>query len=184
MWSRTHTYNARAGMRPNSKAKSKAKARATAKAKAGGKNCKSRTRPKDTRDRKGRKQDRKGRKQKRGRRDRLRMQTLRTLNFQRPWAQLLVRGVKTVEVRTYPMRNRQGEDHYVEETGGKKAPRGFKNAIVGTIRFKGDFKYTSYQPFRDDEARHCILAGSEFDWDQSTNGDPKCRTMPPSRILM
>ena len=31
--------------------------------------------------------------------------------------------------------------------------------------------YTSYQHFRDDEHRHCIAAGSEFDWDQSADQD-------------
>ena len=60
---------------------------------------------------------------------------------------------------------------YGEETGGKKAPRGFKNSIVGIIKFKSDFKYTSYQHFRDDEHRHGIPEGSEFDWDPSVDLD-------------
>ena len=80
-------------------------------------------------------------------------------------------GTKPLEVRKYPLDRRQGEEFYIEETGGKKAPRGFKNSIVGIIRFKSDFKYTYYQHFRDDEHRHRIPEGSEFDWDPSVDLD-------------
>ena len=93
------------------------------------------------------------------------------MNIQRTWTRLLLLGTKTVEVCKYPLDVRQGEEFYIEETGGKKAPRGFKNSIVGIIRFKGDFKYTSYQHFRDDEPRHRIPEGSEFDWDPSVHLD-------------
>ena len=80
-------------------------------------------------------------------------------------------GTKTVEARKYPLDGRQGEELYIEETGGKKPPRGFKNSIVAIIRFKNDFKYISYQHFRDDEPRHRIPEGSEFDWDPSVHVD-------------
>ena len=58
-----------------------------------------------------------------------------------------------------------GESRYIEETAGKKPPPGFANGIVGVITFNREFKYTSYQDFRDDEPRHCIPVGSAFDWD-------------------
>ena len=87
------------------------------------------------------------------------------LNVQHQWACLLLQGVKTVEVRTWPMGRRQGEEHWIEETGGDKRPQGFKNFLVGVITFKDDFQYTSYSHFRSDELRHQIPAGSPFDWD-------------------
>ena len=81
------------------------------------------------------------------------------------WARLLLQGAKTVEVRTFALGRRQGEEHWIEETGGTKPPRGFKNFVVGLIKFKGDFQYTSYAHFRSDEICHQIPAGSAFDWD-------------------
>ena len=121
---------------------------------------------KDQRNRKGRNQDRTGRKQECDHRHNL---LRRTLNIQRTWVRCLLLGTKTVEVRKYPLDGRQGEEFFIEETGGKKAPCGFKNSIVAIIRFKSDFKYTSYQHFRDDEPRHRIPEGSEFDWDPSVD---------------
>ena len=144
---------------------------------------------KQKRDRTGRKQEREGRNQdrtsrKQDRKDRNQDRTgrkqecdhrhnwlRRTLNIQRTWVRCLLFGTKTVEVRKYPLDGRQGEEFFIEETGGKKAPRGFKNSIVAIIRFKSDFKYTSYQHFRDDEPRHRIPEGSEFDWDPSVDLD-------------
>ena len=130
---------------------------------------------KDKRNRTGRNQDRTGRNQDRtGRKqecDHRHNWLRRTLNIQRTWVRCLLFGTKTVEVRKYPLDGRQGEEFFIEETGGKKAPRGFKNSIVAIIRFKSDFKYTSYQHFRDDEPRHRIPEGSEFDWDPSVDPD-------------
>ena len=137
---------------------------------------------KQKRDRTGRKQEREGRKDKRNRTGRNQDRTgrkqecdhrhnwlRRTLNIQRTWVRCLLFGTKTVEVRKYPLDGRQGEEFFIEETGGKKAPCGFKNSIVAIIRFKSDFKYISYQHFRDDEPRHRIPEGSEFDWDPSVD---------------
>ena len=114
------------------------------------------------RDQTGRKQDCSGRNQSRLNR---RRKKRRTLNVQHQWACLLLQGVKTVEVRTWPLGRRQGEEHWIEETGGDKPPLGFKNFLVGVITFKDDFQYTSYSHFRSDEHRHQIPAGSPFDWD-------------------
>ena len=117
------------------------------------------------RDQTGRKQDRKGRNQTGRKQLNRREKKRRTLNVQHQWACLLLQGVKTVEVRTWPLGRRQGEEHWIEETGGDKRPRGFKNFLVGVITFKEDFQYTSYSHFRSDEHRHQIPAGSPFDWD-------------------
>ena len=178
--------NAKAKATVNAKAEAKARPKAKAKGKAKTKAKRSEKGRKNTGIRKGRKRVdtrvREGRQQIRKRDARVRegrqqnrdfrfQKTLRTLNVQRPWAQLLIRGDKPVEVRTYRLVNRVGEDFYVEETVGQRPQRGFENGIVGTIRFKGDFKYTSYQHFRDDESRHCIPEGSAFDWDPSTGQD-------------
>ena len=77
----------------------------------------------------------------------------------------LLRGAKTVEVRTYLLGRRQEEEHWIEDTGGNKPPRGFKNSVVGLIKFKVDFQYTSYAQLQSDELCHQIPAGSAFDWD-------------------
>ena len=110
----------------------------------------------------GRKQNRTGRKQDRSDRKTL---DLRTLNVQHQWARLLLQGAKIAEVRTFNLGRRQGEEHWIEETGGNKPPLGFKNFIVGVIKFKGDCQYTSYSHFRSDEVCHQIPAGSSFDWE-------------------
>ena len=89
----------------------------------------------------------------------------RTLNVQHQWARLLLQGATTVEVRSYPLGRRQGEEHWIEVTRGNKPPRGFKNSVVGLIKSKGDFQYTSYAHFRSDELCHKIPAGFAFDWD-------------------
>ncbi len=93
--------------------------------------------------------------------------TLRCLNVQRPWAQLLVTGVKAVEVRKYPLTNYRHEDLWVVETKGadRDVRRDLEARIVGTIRFERNFKYKSLAHFREDKARHCIDKGSAFDWD-------------------
>ena len=123
-----------------------------------------RSRRKDirVRTRTGRKQDRQGRDQTGRQQDRSwRNQTgrkqlnrgrkkQRTLNVRHQWACLLLQGVKTVEVRTWPLGRRQGEEHWIEETGGDKRPRGFKKFLVGVITFKEDVQYTSYSHFRSD----------------------------------
>ena len=153
----------------------------------------------------GRKQDRTGRKQDRQGRDQTGRQQVRrgrveagrkwlirrekkrrTLNVQHHWACLLLQGVKTVEVRTWPLGRRQGEEHWIEETWGGKKPRGFKIFLVGVITFKDDFQYTYYSHFRSDELRHQIPAGSPFDWDVAQTPvlygwtvDDVCRLVKP-----
>ena len=133
------------------------------------------------RDQTGRKRDEAGRKRL-NRREKKR----RTLNVRHQWACLLLQGVKTVEVRTWPLGRRQGEEHWIEETWGGKKPRGFKNFLVGVITFKDDFQYTSYSHFRSDELRHQIPAGSPFDWDVAQTPvlygwtvDDVCRLVKP-----
>ena len=115
-----------------------------------------RSRRKDIRIRTGRKQDRVGRDQTGQKRDRLgrnqtgrkrdeagkrlnrREKKRRTLNVQHQWACLLLQGVKTVEVRKFPLGRRQGEEHWIEETGGNKPPLGFNHFLVGVIKFKDE----------------------------------------------
>ena len=95
----------------------------------------------------------------------MRMQKkLRGLNVQQPWARLLLDGTKTVEVRTYPLRSYKMEMLHLIETGGRKASPDFKTCTIGQIRFESDFQYTSLEAFHEDERRHCIPRGSQFDW--------------------
>ena len=91
--------------------------------------------------RQGRKQIRQGRKQSRQSRkqngDRRHRKTFRVLNVQRPWARLLLTGVKKVDVRKYPLKNYMDENLWLLETKGEGAPRDFASRIIGSIRYDG-----------------------------------------------
>ena len=95
----------------------------------------------DTRSRQGRKQSRQGRKQSRRSRkqscDRRHRKTFRVLNVQRPWARLLLTGVKKVDVRKYPLKNYMDENLWLLETKGEGAPRDFASRKIGSIRYDG-----------------------------------------------
>ena len=77
------------------------------------------------------------------------------LNIQSPWASLLIRGVKTVETRSYPLPNKYiREELAIIETPGKYGR--FKARIIGTITFDNSFKYPNKQTWLEDYNRHCV----------------------------
>lgn len=107
----------------------------------------------------------------------------RGLNVQRPWARLLLSGVKTVEARKYTLKKLKKETLWLIETPGKPgkrfaslmktlgglAPPGNwckkdKAKIIGTVSFNACFQYASREQWISDRCRHCIPEGSEFDW--------------------
>ena len=109
--------------------------------------------------------------------------TARGLNIQWPFSQLILGGVKTVEVRRYPLGHRNpnilaDELVWLIETRG--TPNASANAIVdsfsvgdrprraqivGIIAFSTSECYTDMKAFREDARSHCIKQGSDMDWD-------------------
>ena len=108
---------------------------------------------------------------------------LRGLNIQWPFSQLLLAGLKRVEVRRYGLGHKNiahaGEEMWLVETPGpcgnaaKNAavhgltisPRPAKAQIVGTIAFSEAFEYESLTSYTGDEERHRIRADGSFAWD-------------------
>jgi len=109
--------------------------------------------------------------------------TLRGLNIQWPFSQLLVAGVKVKEVRSYGLNHRSpnilpGEEVWLIETlgtvqapanaltdGARIGERPTKAHIIGTITFSHAEPYGSVRAFRADAASHCIKEGRDKDWD-------------------
>lgn len=84
------------------------------------------------------------------------------LNVQEPWASLLMSGRKTIETRTYAC-----PAGFVGVPVGLVATQrenGEKAALVGVVRIEGCQRYESVAAFRADEAKHCVGAGSAYDW--------------------
>ena len=107
---------------------------------------------------------------------------LRGLNIQYPFSQLILAGVKTAEVRDYPLGHRNivpGERMWLLETGDPEcAPtkhaiipgvdvgaRPEHTHIVGVIEFSSSEPYQSVSAFRADAAAHCIQEGGRYDRD-------------------
>ena len=109
--------------------------------------------------------------------------SLRGLNIQWPFSQLLLNGTKLEEVRQYPLNYRgiakTQEEVFIVETKGPSVCKE-RNAIshgiqiparpstaqiVGTIRFACSQPYYDKQTFHEARCRHRIKADSKFDWD-------------------
>ena len=113
--------------------------------------------------------------------------SLRSLNVRWPFASLLRVGLKTVELRTYPLASRfhTGEWLWLVETRGtrrnleasafdrdldpalvmhiKEDPRATR--AIAMIRFGEVGTYDNLDSFRRDRARHLVAPGSRFEWD-------------------
>ena len=96
---------------------------------------------------------------------------LRGINIQRPWARLILDGLKTVEARKYELKGYRNEDLWIIETPGKRR-RGetFVARIIGIVRFGSSFQYTDLAHWRAHKESHCIREGSCFDWQGPTKG--------------
>ena len=98
---------------------------------------------------------------------------LRGINIQRPWARLIVDGVKTVEARKYELTGYLNEDLWIIETPGKGTTRRsyigvdgkvthesdkgkHVSHIIGIVRFGASFQYEDLAHWRADQARHRI----------------------------
>ena len=103
--------------------------------------------------------------------------TLRGLNIQWPFSQLIMHGAKTTEARRYQLGHlniaQAGENLWLVETPGPNvsatknavigdvqvAPRPTKAQIIGTICFSHSTPYKSRAAFRKDVRSHCIKEG-------------------------
>jgi len=110
---------------------------------------------------------------------------LRGLNVQWPFSQLLARGLKTIEVRGYPIAKSTvkfaaGEEIWLVETVGQANhgaaalhaltaldPRPSSARIVAAVTFADSREYAGLADFRADHARHCIAEGGAKDWGDS-----------------
>ena len=110
--------------------------------------------------------------------------TLRGLNVQWPFSQLLARGLKTIEVRSYPVAKctvkfAAGEEVWLVETVGQTNhgatpldtvdldSRPSSARIVAAVTFAESCEYTILADFHADRARHCIVEGGAKDWSDS-----------------
>ena len=80
---------------------------------------------------------------------------LRGINIQRPWARMLLEGVKTTEVRSYPLKGYFNEDVWLMETAGRcRRGDSFEKKIIGISRFGSHVRY---------DTRHvCAMGGGCF----------------------
>ena len=109
--------------------------------------------------------------------------TLRGLNIQRPFSQLLITCRKTADLRSSALRHsniaQHDEELWVIETPGSSASadanavvagvsiadRPSKAQIIGTATFdRSEPPYEDVAAFRADEERHCIREGGAKDW--------------------
>lgn len=89
------------------------------------------------------------------------------INIQSPWADLLINGIKSVEIRTYPLPVKYaGEPLLLIETPGKS--RKFKSRIIGEITFSHSFQYKDELEWKMDYNRHRIDSScSLYSWNDN-----------------
>ena len=85
------------------------------------------------------------------------------INIQWPISELILKGDKTIETRTYPIPSKLlNQDLVMVETPGKLGK--FKARNVAIIRFTECFPYTSKEEFYMDYDRHKVLPESIWAW--------------------
>lgn len=85
------------------------------------------------------------------------------INVQYPISELILRGVKTIETRTYPIpKDFIGKEMVLIETPGKRGK--FKARIRAIVVFSKCFQYESAKSFYRDGDRHHVTPTSEWAW--------------------
>lgn len=85
------------------------------------------------------------------------------INIQWPISDLILKGKKTIETRTYPIPPKfVGQELVLIETPGKKG--GFDARMVAIIVFGESFKYPSEKAFYKDTKKHGVTPDSEWAW--------------------
>lgn len=97
------------------------------------------------------------------------MKSLPGINIQWPWSRLIIEGRKTVETRSYPLplAYKNTEVVLIETPGAEgKLKYGIRRArIIGTIRFRSSFRYSSEELWLGDFSRHLVGANDlQFGW--------------------
>lgn len=85
------------------------------------------------------------------------------INIQSPWSYLLIRGIKTIETRTYPLPIKYANQELaLIETPGKTGK--FKSRIIGKITFSHSFKYQDHLEWYMDYNKHRVDSKSIYAW--------------------
>ena len=86
--------------------------------------------------------------------------TLTGINIQWPWSEYLLKGLKTIETRSYklPESLKNVELAIIETPGssGKKLAGILKARIIGTIIFEDSFEYKTKKQWLSDYSRHLV----------------------------
>ncbi|MGE3263220.1 MAG: hypothetical protein AB7K68_15675 [Bacteriovoracia bacterium] len=91
------------------------------------------------------------------------MRKIAGINIQFPISQLILKGEKTIETRTYPIPSHYvGRELAIIETPGVNGD--FEARIVGTIIFSGCFAYENQRSFYADQSRHRVSSASPWRW--------------------
>jgi hypothetical protein len=106
--------------------------------------------------------------------------TLRGLNIQYPFSQLMLLGAKTIEARTFPLGHRKianaSEELFLIETPGPKNVHGAivddlpvgpppqHAQVVGTVSFSSSQPYGIESEWKNDRHQHRIKEGGRYDW--------------------
>lgn len=85
------------------------------------------------------------------------------INIQHPISQLIIKGEKTIETRTYAIPKKYlNQEMLLIETPGKK--NNFISRIIGIIKFTNCFQYTTKKEFYSQELDHCVSKTSKWAW--------------------
>jgi DNA repair photolyase len=85
------------------------------------------------------------------------------INVQFPISNLIMRGEKTVETRTYAIpKGYVGKRMILIETPGRSGK--FKARMIGFVTFGDSFEYPTEDAFYADSKRHCVTPESEWRW--------------------
>ncbi|CAE7576933.1 unnamed protein product [Symbiodinium natans] len=107
------------------------------------------------------------------------------INIQYPWSRLIIAGVKTIEVRKYPLGKypcfTAGQDVFLIETPGQRSTDGADCAIdvgpppehsrvIGLLRFNGCFQFADLEEFEVFRAQTRIRQGGKYAWSNLGDG--------------
>lgn len=90
-------------------------------------------------------------------------QTYTGINIQYPISQLIIKGIKTIETRTYPIPAKYlNQEMALIETPGKEGK--FKARVIAIIKFTQCFQYSTKKEFYSDSGKHCVTKNSKWSW--------------------
>ena len=77
------------------------------------------------------------------------------INIQRPWARMILEGLKTLELRGHPLKSYLNEDLWLIGTSGRRREgESFETQIIGITRFDSHVRYTNWEQFEADAMAH------------------------------